>query len=64
MVIRSRVLVVAFALACTALPHATPRDKAVEVRALWVTRSALASPLAITRMVQAAHANGFNTLLV
>jgi uncharacterized lipoprotein YddW (UPF0748 family) len=31
---------------------------------LWVTRSTLTSAVAITRMVQAAHANGFNTLLV
>lgn len=34
------------------------------MRALWVARTTLTSPAAIGRMVQAAHASGFNTLLV
>lgn len=33
-------------------------------RALWVTRATLASPESIARMVSAAEAGGFNTLLV
>jgi uncharacterized lipoprotein YddW (UPF0748 family) len=35
-----------------------------EVRALWVLRTSLESPEAIRRMVSAAGASGFNTLLV
>lgn len=35
-----------------------------EVRALWVTRATLGSPGAIESMVNAARANGFNTLIV
>jgi uncharacterized lipoprotein YddW (UPF0748 family) len=35
-----------------------------DVRALWVTRATLNSPAAVTRMVAAARAGGFNTLLV
>jgi uncharacterized lipoprotein YddW (UPF0748 family) len=37
---------------------------APEIRALWVTRSSLTSPASITTLVQTAHAQGFNTLLV
>lgn len=37
---------------------------AQEVRALWVTRTTLTSPDSIARMVRAAQAGGFNTLLV
>ena len=39
----------------------TPGD---EVRALWVVRTTLSSPTAISTMVEAARAGGFNTLLV
>ncbi|RPJ66147.1 MAG: hypothetical protein EHM24_21480, partial [Acidobacteria bacterium] len=35
-----------------------------EVRALWVARTSLTSPAAVTSMVEAARAGGFNTLLV
>ena len=35
-----------------------------EVRALWVTRTTLTSPPAVTAMVRAAQAGGFNTLIV
>lgn len=35
-----------------------------EVRALWVTRSSLVSPAAVTEMVRQAQAGQFNTLLV
>jgi uncharacterized lipoprotein YddW (UPF0748 family) len=35
-----------------------------EVRALWVVRTTLSSPDAISTMVEAARAGGFNTLLV
>ncbi len=45
---------------------ATHRDEGAgrDVRALWVTRSTLASPEAIDRMVGVAREGGFNTLLV
>jgi uncharacterized lipoprotein YddW (UPF0748 family) len=43
---------------------AVPAAAAAEVRALWVTRTTLASPEAIARMVDAARKGGFNTLLV
>jgi uncharacterized lipoprotein YddW (UPF0748 family) len=47
------------------MPGARERAAATaDVRALWVTRATLESPLAITRMVAAAKAAGFNTLLV
>jgi uncharacterized lipoprotein YddW (UPF0748 family) len=42
----------------------SPAVGPTEVRALWVTRNALASPGAITQMVRAAQDGGFNTLLV
>ena len=35
-----------------------------DVRALWVVRTTLTSPAAVETMVNAAHAGGFNTLLV
>ena len=57
-------LVVAVLCAC-AIPRiffASPAPS--EVRALWVTRSSLASPEAIARLVSSASANGFNTLFV
>jgi uncharacterized lipoprotein YddW (UPF0748 family) len=46
--------------------HAQPVrvDDDGEVRALWVQRTSLTSPAAIARMVGAARAAGFNTLLV
>lgn len=50
-----------------AQPSAAPAlDEAPdqEVRALWVTRATLTSPEAVDRMVDAAEAGGFNTLLV
>lgn len=40
------------------------RASSDEVRALWVLRTSLESPDAIARMVQAAAANGFNTLFI
>jgi uncharacterized lipoprotein YddW (UPF0748 family) len=43
-------------------PHAAPDP--TEVRALWVTRSSLASPERVAAMVRSAAAGGFNTLLV
>jgi uncharacterized lipoprotein YddW (UPF0748 family) len=38
--------------------------ESTEIRALWVTRSSLTSPASITSLVNTAHAEGFNTLLV
>ena len=44
---------------------AAPADSSSQdVRALWVTRATLNSPAAVTKMVAAARASGFNTLLV
>jgi uncharacterized lipoprotein YddW (UPF0748 family) len=52
------------ALAAVA-PGASSIDSATEdVRALWVTRATLTSPAALSKMVAAAKAGGFNTLLV
>jgi uncharacterized lipoprotein YddW (UPF0748 family) len=45
-----------------AAPDAAPPPD--DVRALWVTRATLVSPEAVSRMVRAARAGGFNTLLV
>ena len=59
-------LVIACVLAMTvAVPGAT-RDSPSpgSVRALWVTRATLASPDAISKMVESARSGGFNTLLV
>lgn len=39
-------------------------SRSSEVRALWVTRTTLASPASVARMVTAAQASGFNTLIV
>lgn len=50
-------------LAATAI-RADDRQPSLDVRALWVTRATLASPDSITRMVDAAQASGFNTLIV
>jgi uncharacterized lipoprotein YddW (UPF0748 family) len=47
-----------------AAPDAAPSASATDVRALWVTRATLGSPASVTRMVAAARAGGFNTLLV
>ncbi len=46
----------------TRVRAAGPDDK--DVRALWIVRTALTSPAAVETMVNAAHAGGFNTLLV
>ena len=43
-------------------PRTAPATR--DVRALWVTRTTLATPAAIERMVAAARQGGFNTLLV
>src|SRR5437016_10923731 len=48
-----------------ALPaHVSTEPVAPEIRALWVTRSSLTSPLSIAALVRTAHDQGFNTLLV
>lgn len=49
--------------AATAL-RADTTQSSLDVRALWVTRATLSSPDSIARMVDAAHASGFNTLIV
>ncbi len=43
---------------------ASPAPPANEVRALWVVRTTLTTPEKIIAMVEAAKANGFNTLIV
>lgn len=60
---------VACALAAVAVAAMAPRASAPDppaddVRALWVTRATLSSPDAVSRMVGAARAGGFNALLV
>jgi len=45
----------------TAVPALPPIQ---EVRALWVTRTSLATPATVTEMVRSAKAGGFNTVLV
>ena len=48
-----------------AAPDAAPSPTPLEdVRALWVTRTTLGSPEAVTKMIAAARDGGFNTLLV
>jgi uncharacterized lipoprotein YddW (UPF0748 family) len=57
--------VVAAAALWTLVVAAAPAPPASpEVRALWVTRTALTSPAAVAAMVKSAGAGGFNTLLV
>jgi len=53
--------ILTFALCAAMRPAAAPQ---AEVRALWVTRSSLTSPVQIAAMVQSASSSGFNTLLV
>ncbi len=57
-------LACALAWAAAVLSGASAAAPVREVRALWVARTTLVSPAAITRMIQAAKASGFNTLLV
>lgn len=60
-------LAIALAVLCTggsAVATAPPSPGNADVRALWVTRSTMASPETINRMVVAAREGGFNTLLV
>ena len=57
-----RIPLIALLLLATGLPfHAAAPE---QTRALWVTRTTLASPEAIRQMVAEAQAGGFNTLLV
>lgn len=61
---RSPALICALALSLIAATM-TPRAQVAEqTRALWVTRTTLASPDSIRQMVASAKAGGFNTLLV
>lgn len=48
--------------AASPAPRPTPPPN--EVRALWVVRTTLTSPDKIKKMVESAHSNGFNTLIV
>lgn len=57
-------LCVLCAVVCiTTITAAFPQPEA-QTRALWVTRTTLTSPESITKMVAAAEAGGFNTVLV
>jgi uncharacterized lipoprotein YddW (UPF0748 family) len=47
-----------------ASPAPRPTPPPGEVRALWVVRTTLTSPDKIKKMVESAHSNGFNTLIV
>jgi uncharacterized lipoprotein YddW (UPF0748 family) len=59
-----RAIAVSIAIATTLLLSFAPLGAQDEVRALWVVRTTLTSPAAIEKMVAAARAGGFNTLLV
>src|SRR5476649_983438 len=65
-----RIAAAAAALVAVAIASPTARVRAAgpgdgnDVRALWVVRTTLVSPAAVETMVNAAHAAGFNTLLV
>jgi uncharacterized lipoprotein YddW (UPF0748 family) len=59
-----RTVLAAAALAAAALVPVAAGPAATEVRALWVTRSALTSPAAVAAMVMSARAGRFNTVLV
>lgn len=63
---RLRVLIAVLAAVVISTPSITAIGQAAAepTRALWVTRTTLASPAAIEEMVNAAEAGGFNTLLV
>jgi uncharacterized lipoprotein YddW (UPF0748 family) len=65
--VRPRLLsVVAWFVSLAALPAmagAAPGPVS-EVRALWVTRTSLTTPAAVTEMVKSARSGGFNTILV
>jgi uncharacterized lipoprotein YddW (UPF0748 family) len=52
------------AVVCITAIAAGFQDPAPQTRALWVTRTTLTSPESITRMIDAAEAGGFNTVLV
>ena len=58
-VLRRAIATIAACLLLSCRTHAQD-----EVRALWVVRTTLTSPAAITTMVNAAKSGGFNTLLV
>jgi len=57
-------LVVSSPLPTTAVSLGDWSAAAEDARALWVTRTTLASPESIRQMVRAAEAGGFNTLVV
>ena len=59
--LRRSLVAVATALAAVVGPRVDAQE---EVRALWVVRTALTSPVAIDEMVTSARDAGFNTLLV
>src|SRR5262245_19054674 len=46
------------------LLSARARDGRQDVRALWVTRTTLATPAGVAQLVRAAQDGGFNTLIV
>jgi uncharacterized lipoprotein YddW (UPF0748 family) len=52
------------ALLCIAIGVATLHAQPTPTRALWVTRTTLASPESIKQMIASADAGGFNTVLV
>lgn len=52
------------AAVCITAVSAVVQSAPEQTRALWVTRTTLASPDAIKQMINAAEAGGFNTLLV
>ena len=61
---KALMIAVTCAVVCMTATTTAVQPVAEQTRALWVTRTTLASPNAIAQMVNAAEAGGFNTLLV
>jgi uncharacterized lipoprotein YddW (UPF0748 family) len=59
-----RLLVLTALLAAGAVVGGREPASATDVRGLWVVRTSLTSPAAVARVVQQAHAYGFNALFV
>jgi uncharacterized lipoprotein YddW (UPF0748 family) len=57
-------VVVAAALACTAVFATDENPRSPEMRALWVLRTSLTSPASLDALVKQAKDTGFNTLFV
>jgi uncharacterized lipoprotein YddW (UPF0748 family) len=61
---KALLIAVTCAVVCITATPVAVQPAGEQTRALWVTRTTLASPSAIAQMVTAAEAGGFNTLMV